>query len=121
MNRNEFKPQPRYLLALKDEKRDENTPTLLKSKEFYSIMPMFLQKYPDAYIRDFLDTDGTFAIAFPSTKSFSLLDALNVYTDVVDTLEYTTYTHHKNTGFIEIAGEKDSDVPPLTGFWVLIK
>lgn len=121
MDRNEFRPVEKYLLSLRDEKKDEKFESDYKSKEFYTIIPLLLQKYPAAYVRDNLDVDGTFAIAFSNSVTFSLRSALDLYLDLQDSLAFTTYSQVTNTGFIELTGELGSHIPPLTGFWVLLK
>lgn len=121
MQRSEFKTLDRYLLQLKDESKDTKSKSEYKTKEFYSLVPLLLQKYPDILVRDFLDTDGTFAVAFPKDKDFKLLDALNVYLDVAQIVADTTYLNVRNTGFLELeanlmaVGECD-----IQGFWILL-
>lgn len=121
MNIHEFKTQDKYLLQLKDEKQDKDATPLLKSKEFYSLLPLLLQKYPDAYIRDYLEVDGTFAIAFSSSKEFKFREALDLHGTLIDTLKFTTYTEVVNEGFVEIPGTRNLETPPLVGFWVLLQ
>lgn len=119
MNRTEFKTQPNYLLALKDEAKDKKVVSPVRSREFYSLIPLLLEKYPLARIRDYLEVDGTFAVLFPKTTSFELLSAINLYLDLTDTLEFTTYTDTKQVGFINYEATESDDA--LEGFWVLVK
>src|SRR6476620_10354859 len=129
MHLNELKPLDKYLLTLKDE-QTERAATMkaergltysdYKSKAFYSLVPLLLQKYPEIRIRDNLNVDRTFAVVFPRYKSFRLLEAVNVYLDLIDTLEEATYAKSKNTGFINLHSSDAKESPDLDGFWVLL-
>lgn len=127
MQQNEFKTLEKYRLQLKDEKheleRDEKKARedklahysrSPKSKEFYSIVPAFLNELPnDILIRDFLDTDRTFAVVLPKDSLLSLRAGVNLYQNVRDVISAVTYTKVRQDGFVTL---EDSE-----GFWIALE
>lgn len=83
----------------------------LKNAEFFSLVPLVLQKYKDIKVRDFLDVDGTFAVIVPTYVKFTLSDALDLYQSIRDVISVTTYSKIIKEGLIKDLEFKD-------GFWV---
>lgn len=118
MDNTEFRKVSNYLSKLTAEKGDDLHLSEYKSKEFYSVIPLLLKKYPNAYVRDYLDIDGTFALAFESNYGQSFTGAISIYLDTVQLLEQLTYSRVKNTGLISLDAGITS--MPLYGFWILL-
>lgn len=124
MDSKEFLPVRDYLSVLKTEQdspksteHDPRRPDGLKNKLYYSLMPLFLKKWPKAQIRDFLDIDGTFAFVLTEYSGISLTDSIGIYLDLKDILEEVTFAKVKNTGFVDLADLS----PGFKGFWILLK
>lgn len=115
MEKSEFIPVATYLENLKTESKSAKI-TEIKNSQYYSLMPMLLKKYPNAYIRDYLEIDNTFAIAFKTPCNLGFIEVIDLYLDLETYLEAVTFMDVKNTGFI-----KEDMVPGFEGFWILIK
>lgn len=85
----------------------------IKGREFYSLVPIILTKHNITFIRDYLDTDGTFSVLVPSSQSFDLLSAIELFTDVRDIISRTTYTKVIDEGLIRLQDH--------VGFWILVE
>lgn len=92
-------------------KLKEETESTTRSKEFGSLVPMILQKFPSIKIRDYLDTDGTFAVIVYETLNFTIYDALNLYQSVRDVVGDCTYCQVFKEGLIR-------DFQGFQGFWI---
>lgn len=120
MDLTEFKSLYKYLDQMKVESKDSNLETC-KNKEFYTFMAAVLQTRAkkSLLVRDFLDTDSTFGV-ISHMSDFTLREALDLYLDIKDVLESTTYAKVKNSGLITIH-EGNNPFTEYTGFWVQIK
>lgn len=119
MNRNEFKPVAKYLLDLKDQKNDPKFVSYNKGKDFFAIVPLYLEKFPYLYIRDNIDIDGTFAFIFDNNIVWTFKEVVDFYESLQVMLGQSTYTSVRNTGFIDY--EADDGREQATGMWFQLK
>ena len=117
MKISEFKSMSKYLADIEEErkpkdKREQLMNGTVRNAEFFSLIPLILEKHQEARVRDMLEVDATFAIVFPKSDTPKFIESISLYQDVQDICSHTLYTRVKNTGLIDMDG--------FVGFWVLL-
>jgi hypothetical protein len=113
MQLSEFKAVSAYKKELEQQAKDRNHKEHhRRCAQFFSLMPLMLEKHKNAQIRDNLEVDGTFAVIFKKGEGPDFVEAISLYQDIRDVSEVTTYQKVRNMGFIDLDDNE--------GFWVLL-